>query len=665
MKKTNLALLSLFGLGLCYPFTLYAQKNKTFQLLSPNSTIQLTVEAGKKMQWSVKHGSESIIEPSPLSLKLAGGEVLGDAAKITSSKTTKINQQINALNYKKDIVPDQYNQLVLNCKGGFGIIFRAYNDGVAYRFFTTRKDSLTIENEEAGFHFREDYQVYIPYVNDAHNNDVFETSFENNYQHIALSKVKKDTLSFAPILIELPNNKKAVITEADLEEYPGMFLQTSQQGYALQGKFAPYPLEEKKAGHNNLQAYVMKRANYIAKTAGSRSFPWRTVIISATDTELLNNDMVYKLASPSRIKDPSWIKPGKVAWDWWNDWNVTNVNFQAGINTATYKYYIDFAARHKIENILLDEGWADSQDIMKIVPEINLQEIVDYGKSKNVGVWLWGGWLPLDQKMDLALSTYSKIGIKGFKIDFMDRDDQKMVNFFYRFAQKAAEHKIMLDYHGAYKPTGLQRTYPNVLNFEGVRGLENVKWSNTDFPLYDCTIPFIRMIAGPMDYTPGAMINANKGSFRAINSSPMSQGTRCHQLAMYVIFESPFEMLCDNPTNYMREEESTRFITSIPTTFDQTVALDGKVSEYCAIARKKKDTWYVGTMTNWTPRDILLDLSFLGAGNFEAEIFKDGVNADRNGIDYKREVIKVSSKDKLKIHMAGGGGWAARIYQAK
>ncbi|MDJ1496004.1 glycoside hydrolase family 97 protein [Cytophagaceae bacterium DM2B3-1] len=665
MKKTNLALLSLFGLGLCYPFTLYAQKNKTFQLLSPNSTIQLTVEAGKKMQWSVKHGSESIIELSPLSLKLAGGEVLGDAAKITSSKTTKINQQINALNYKKDIVPDQYNQLVLNCKGGFGIIFRAYNDGVAYRFFTTRKDSLTIENEEAGFHFREDYQAYIPYVNDPHNNDVFETSFENNYQHIALSKVKKDTLAFAPILVELPNNKKAVITEVDLEEYPGMFLQASRQGYALQGKFAPYPLEEKKAGHNNLQAYVMKRANYIAKTAGTRSFPWRTVIISATDAELLNNDMVYKLASPSRIKDPSWIKPGKVAWDWWNDWNITNVNFQAGINTATYKYYIDFAAKHKIENILLDEGWADSQDIMKIVPEINLQEIVDYGKSKNVGVWLWGGWLPLDQKMDLALSTYSKMGIKGFKIDFMDRDDQKMVNFFYRFAQKAAEYKIMLDYHGAYKPTGLQRTYPNVLNFEGVRGLENVKWSNTDFPLYDCTIPFIRMIAGPMDYTPGAMINANKGSFRAINSSPMSQGTRCHQLAMYVIFEAPFEMLCDNPTNYMREEESTRFITSIPTTFDQTVALDGKVSEYCAIARKKKDIWYVGTMTNWTPRDILLDLSFLGAGNFEAEIFKDGVNADRNGIDYKREVIKVSSKDKLKIHMAGGGGWTARIYPVK
>jgi len=299
---------------------------------------------------------------------------------------------------------------------------------------------------------------------------------------------------------------------------------------------------------------------------------------------------------------------------------------------------------------------------MKIVPDIDLQEIIDYGKTKNVSVWLWGGWLPLDKQADLALSKYSKMGIKGFKIDFMDRDDQKMVAFYYRFAKKAAEYHLMLDFHGAYKPTGLQRTFPNVLNFEGVRGMENAKWSNTDFPSYDCTIPFIRMLAGPMDYTPGAMKNANKSNFRNVYSAPMSQGTRCHQLAMYIIFEAPFEMLADNPTNYMREPESTRFIASIPTTVDETVALDGKVSEYVALARRKGNTWYAAAMVNWTERDLTIDFSFLGEGEYEAEIFQDGINADREAADYKRLIKKVSAKDKLHIHLANGGGWAARIY---
>jgi alpha-glucosidase len=424
-------------------------------------------------------------------------------------------------------------------------------------------------------------------------------------------------------------------------------------------------LEDKQGGHNSLQAFVTKRADYIAKTQGTRMFPWRVVIISASDKELLNNDMVYRLASPSRVEDTSWIKPGKVAWDWWNDWNISHIDFRAGINTETYKYYIDFAAANHIEYILLDEGWADSKDIMKIVPEINLQQIIDYGKQKEVGVWLWGGWLPLDQKIDEALSKYSRMGIKGFKIDFMDRDDQKMVQFCYRMAKKAAEYHLMIDYHGIYKPTGLQRTYPNILNFEAVHGMEQLKWSNPDMPKFDVTIPFIRMIAGPMDYTPGAMRNATKEGFRPINSQPMSQGTRCHQLAMYIMYEAPFEMLSDNPTIYMHEPEGLNFIASVPTTFDETVALDGKVGEYAAIARRKNDTWFIGAMGNWDAHDIIIDLSFLKDGNYEAEIFKDGINADRDATDYKREGIKVSAKDKINVHLSTGGGWVAKIYPAK
>jgi alpha-glucosidase len=646
-------------------FALNAQKSKSFTLSSPDGNIQLKIEAGDKLQWSVVQQSTTVIAPSSISLQLQGGETLGDNAKITSSKTEKINSKIAAMHYKKDTITDNYNQLTINYKGDYGTIFRAYNDGVAYRFFTRKKDSIIVQSEEANFNFAGDDSAFIPYANNPHNGDKYECSFENTYEHIKLSQFKRDTVAFAPVLVEMNDGKKAVITEADLEDYPGMFLTTGKNANSLSGDFAPYVLEDTQGGHNSLQAFVTKRADYIAKTQGTRSFPWRIVIISTSDKELLNNDMVYRLASPSRVEDTSWIKPGKVAWDWWNDWNISHVDFRAGINTATYKYYIDFAAANHIEYILLDEGWADSKDIMKIVPEINLQEIIDYGKQKEVGVWLWGGWLPLDQKIDEALPKYSKMGIKGFKIDFMDRDDQKMVQFFYRMAKKAAEYHLMIDYHGAYKPTGLQRTYPNILNIEAVHGMEQLKWSNPDMPKFDVTIPFIRMVAGPMDYTPGAMRNATKQIFRPINSAPMGQGTRCHQLAMYIVYEAPFEMLSDNPTIYMKEPESLNFIASVPTTFDETVALNGKVGEYAAIARRKNDTWFVGAMGDWNAHDITVDLSFLKNGNYEAEIFKDGINADRDATDYKREGIKVSAKDKLSVHLSTGGGWVAKIYPAQ
>jgi len=659
--KNNFILILIF-IGSCG--LLYAQKNQNFSLASPDGNILVSIETGTKLKWSVKYGQAQIISPSVISMKLQDGLVMGEMTKVASSTIENVDKKIDALNYKKAVIIDQYKQLSISFKGDYGVIFRAYNDGVAYRFYSKKKGEITILSEEANFNFEKDELAYIPYANTPVK-DKYQCSFENFYQHINLSKIDSAKVAFAPLLVDFSNGMKAAITEADLEDYPGMFLKAGNQNFSLAGDFAAYPVEEIQGGHNNLQSIVTKRTDYLAKTSGNRNFPWRVIILSKQDKDLLNNDMVYKLASASRVADVSWVKPGKVAWDWWNDWNISKVDFRAGINTATYKYYIDFASANKIENIMLDEGWANSLDIMQIIPEINLQEIVDYGKQKNVGVWLWGGWLPLDKKTDLAFSTYSKMGIKGFKIDFMNRDDQKMVNFYYRLAQKAAEYKLMLDFHGAYKPTGMQRTYPNVLNFEGVRGMENVKWSNPDFPLYDCTIPFIRMIAGPMDYTPGAMLNANKTNFRIVYSAPMSQGTRCHQLAMYVLYESPFAMLSDNPTNYMKEQESTTFIASIPTIFDETIALDGKVAEYAVIVRRNKDNWYVGVLNNWDARDIMVDFSFLHNGNFEAEVFKDGINADREGSDYKREIIQVNSTTKLNIHLSNGGGWVARIYPVK
>jgi alpha-glucosidase len=657
----------LFGLAVFTLLTTYAlQAQKKYQVTSPDGRIKVTVEPAAKLQWSASFNGRIMIANSTIALQLQNGEIMGEAPKVVSTKTQSVNAKFPALFYKKDFVTDHYNQLTLNCKGNYGVVFRAYDDGVAYRFFTTRKEDLVIKGEEANFNFDNDYKSFISYVRDLRGSEQYIQSFEALYTERKISRNTPDTLAFLPILVDAISSK-IVILDADVEDYPGMFVTANAKGGpGFKGVFAPYPLEEFQGGYNKLNTIVSKRADYIAKVKGTRSFPWRAVIMVQEDKELLNNDMVQKLASPSRVSDVSWIKPGKVAWDWWNDWNISGVDFRAGINTETYKYYIDFASENKIEYIVIDEGWSNDLDLMEVSPKMNLKEIIDYGKQKNVDVILWASWYAVDQKMDEAFSKYAAMGVKGFKIDFMDRDDQKMVSSLYEISKKGADYKLILDFHGMYKPTGFHRTYPNVLNFEGVKGMENVKWTpSDDVPRYDVSIPFIRMVAGPLDYTPGAMRNSIKANFRAVHSLPMSQGTRSHQLAMYVVFEAPLNMLADNPTAYKKEKESTDFIAKVPTTFNETVPLDGKVGEFVVLARRKGDTWFVGAMSNWNARDLTLDATFLGEGNYEAEIFKDGINADRDATDYKREIVKLTGRDKISIHLAPGGGWAARIVKLK
>lgn len=639
---------------------------QTIHVKSPDGKIDMSVEIGEKIAWSVKHENTEIIAPSTISLTLVGGVVLGNNAKVINTKNSKVSTTFPTPIYKKESVIDAYNQVTVNFKGDFGLILRAYNDGVAYRFFTAKSGQIIVESEEANFSFNGDHKAYVPYVRDLRENDMYTSAFECNYVEVRLSEFVQDSLAISPLLVDLGNGKKAAIIEADLEDYPGMFLtkrNRTQQGFT--GAFAQYPKEERLGGFNEMNYMVAKREPYIAKTTGTRNFPWRAIIISETDTDLLNNDMVQKLATPSEIEDASWIKPGKVAWDWWNDWNLSKVDFKAGINTKTYKYYIDFAAKNNVEYVVLDEGWSEETDMLKISPSMDVEELIAYGKQKNVGIILWASWYAITRDLDNTFSHYSKLGVKGFKIDFLDRDDQKMVQSVYEIAKKAASYQLLIDFHGMYKPTGIQRTYPNVVNFEGVKGLENVKWTpSDDMPYYATCIPFIRMLAGPMDYTPGAMRNVTKADFRPSNSMPVSQGTRCHQLGMYVVYEAPLQMMADSPSAYLKEQESTTFISSIPTVFDETIALDGKVGEYVVLARRKADKWYVGGLTNWSARELSIDLSFLGEGTFEAEIFKDGVNADKDPTDYKREIIEVVSADKLSIHTAGGGGFAIVIRPA-
>ena len=642
---------------------------KTYQLESPDKKLQTVVTIGDDIRFSMTHEGSEVLASSPISMTLQNGVVLGEKPRVSKVMRGVADKSIPSPLYKKTEVQDVYNEVTFAFRGNYGLVFRAYNDGLAYRFTTKMKDSIVVVDEEAYFNFPADYSAFAPYVNNtkATFEEQYMNSFEQPYVYEPITKLNSKRLMFLPLLVDLEGGKKLCITEADLEDYPGMFLNNSTTQPALKPVFAPYPKVKKQGGHNNLQMLVEEREHYIAKTKGTRSFPWRVFVVSAEDRQLADCDMVYRLASPCRVKDLSWIKPGKVAWEWWNDWNIDGVDFRAGINNDTYKYYIDFASEHGIEYVILDEGWAVNlkADLMQVIPEIDLQELVDYGKSKNVGIILWAGYYAFDRDMENVVKHYAEMGVKGFKVDFMDRDDQEMMNFLYRAAETCARYQMMVDFHGICKPTGLQRTYPNVINYEGVYGLENLKWAaqTHDMPKYDVTIPFIRMLAGPMDYTQGAMRNAIRSNYFPVNSEPMSQGTRCHQLATYVIFESPLNMLCDNPSNYRREAECTNFIADIPTVWDKTVALDGKVGEYVAIARQHGNDWYVGALTNWDARELTLDLSFLGEGNYTLELFKDGINADRAARDYKKEVISVPADRKVTIKMAPGGGWAAKIYK--
>ena len=657
MKKLLLSAL----LMLCV--SAFAQKQYTLQ--SPDKDITVTIEAGEQLTYAVTHGNTCVLTPSPIGMKLADGTMLGTKPVVKSAKTRSVNQVLPSPLYKKAQIPEVYEELTLTFKGNYKVIFRAYDAGIAYRFETDFRKPIVIENETADFNFDADYRALIPFVlRRAGQEGVlisqqFYSSFENTYTDTILSHMDPQKLAFLPLLVELKDGKKAVITEADLEDFPGLYLRNANGKFGLSAVHAGYPKVREQGGHNNLQWMVKEREDYVAKTAGKRAFPWRIVTISENDKELANNDLVYLLASPNRIGDVSWIKPGKVAWDWWNWWNLYGVDFEAGINNETYKYFIDFASEYGIEYVILDEGWAVNKkaDLFQVVPEIDLEELVRYGAERNVGLVLWAGHAAMDKDMERVCQHYSEMGIKGFKVDFMDGDDQMIVDFYYRMAETAARYHLFIDFHGAYKPTGLNRTYPNVLNHEGVYGMEQERWdSKSDFVTNEVTIPFIRMLAGPMDYTQGAMRNAGKYSFTAIYTEPMSQGTRCRQLAEYVIYESPFNMLCDSPSNYIREDECTRFIASVPTTWDETIVLDGKVGEYIVIARRKDFRWYVGAITNWEERDIVLDLSVLpNFGAKSGRIFRDGINANRAARDYVAEQIQVMG-NKVKFHLAEGGG---------
>ncbi len=661
-------------------------KGKHYTIKSPDGKIESTiVNKEGALTYNIVYNGKTIMPMSIIGLDYTQDKKA--YTKMTVKKITRrtIDETIASPFTRQATMRNLCNEMILHLKEGLSLVFRAYNEGIAYRYVWEGKPGI-VANEKLLCYFGDSAIATVPYVTN-YDSTVFgsepfilsnsvspqsekweafypqySSSFENQYTTKPITKLDPRRLSFLPILIHCDNDMRICVTESSLTDYPGMYLRHYANGI-MECKHAPLPSDVVQGGHNNLQLLVKGRESHIATMDKTRHFPWRIFMIGESDTEIAMNNMSYLLGESTPLDDISWIKPGKVAWDWWNNWNISGVDFKAGINNETYKYYIDFASKYGIEYVILDEGWAVNKkaDLFQVVPEIDLPMLVSYARERGVSIILWAGYHAFDRDMERVCKHYSAMGVKGFKIDFMDRDDQIVTDFYRRAAEMCAKYHLVVDFHGAFKPAGLNRTYPNVLNFEGVFGLEQMKWapSTVDQMRYDCQIPFIRQAAGPMDYTQGAMINGAKGCYHPSWSQPMSQGTRSHQLALYIVLESPLNMLCDSPTNYEREPEYTRFVASIPTVWDETRVLQGEVGEYIVTARRKGDTWYIGGITNWTERDINLDLTQLGLSDASIEIYSDGVNADRKGSDYRHQTLS-THKSTMAIHLAPGGGFVIK-----
>ncbi|PWT89267.1 MAG: alpha-glucosidase [Blastocatellia bacterium] len=633
--------------------TVVQAQQTQLNLQSPNGQIQVRIHATDRLTYDVVVNNNPVLVNSTLSIDIDHTQ-LGGNPKVKTSKQTTVDRTIESVVPQKSRqIHENYNELRVDFEGNYYVVFRAYNEGVAYRFETSLAASqVKIYSEEAGFKFAGEYQVYYP------KEESFFSHNEREFVFLPTKEISKESIASLPAVIDADGIKVA-IAEADVEDYPGLWLHGNSDN-SLSATFPPYPLKEELKGDRDYR--VTQAADYIAITKGTRTFPWRILGIAEHDADLITNHLVYLLAKPSQVKDTSWIKPGKVAWDWYNANNIYGVNFKSGINSETYKYYIDFASKYGIEYIILDEGWYKLGNLLQVVPEMNIEELVAYGKQKNVGIILWVVWKTLDDQFEPALNQFEKWGVKGIKVDFMQRDDQPVINYYHKVCSEAAKRHLLVDFHGAFRPATMTRTWPNLINTEGVRGLEQNKWSKFSNPEHNVTIPFTRMFLGPMDYTPGAMVNSGlEKNFAAVFERPMSMGTRCHQLAMYVVYESPLQMLADSPSRYLHEPEVMEFLGPVPTVWDETRVLSAKIGDYVVVARRHDNDWYIGAMTDWTPRDLDLDLSFLPAGNFKMLSYEDGMNADRIGSDYRKQSNTVSNTTRQKIHLAAGGGWAARI----
>jgi alpha-glucosidase len=652
MRLTRILLSGIILLIACSLLELNAQDYNYF---SPDGKLELIINTDDGVNWSLKYKEERVVLPSSLGMEFATGTIPYPEYRIKSFESKLVEASFSpVVPHKNSEIMDSYNQVKLEFKKDYSIEFRVYNDGVAYRFVTDFDQNMLVIDEIAQINFLPGSKVWYPLE------DQFMSHNERTYIEANIDTISEKHLASLPLLVQ-SGETNLLLSETALENYPGMWVRGAG-GASLKSVFPPYPLEEKLYRDRDMR--VVRTADFIAETRGDRTYPWRLLVISDTDAGLIESNLTWLLSDTCRLEDTDWIRPGKVAWDWWNANNIYGVDFKAGVNTETYKHYIDFASENGIEYIILDEGWYKLGDVLDVVPEMDIKEICDYGKSKDVGIILWVVWETLDKKLKPALTQYEVWGVKGIKVDFMQRDDQKMVEYYYRIAKAAADYKLMVDFHGSYKPAGLRRTYPNVMTREGLKGLEHNKWSKAISPDHNLTLPFIRMVAGPMDYTPGSMINLEERNFNPMYTRPASQGTRVHQMALYIAFESPLQMLADNPSNYRKEQACTDFISDIPVVWDEVKVIEARIGDYLVIARRSGAIWYIGGLTDWDARSFNLDLSFIGDGNYKMIIFEDGVNADNYAQDFVRSERTINPSELITIKMAKGGGWTAKIVKS-
>lgn len=635
---------------------------KDYTLSSPSGNLTAIIKVDSITTLSLKIKDQLVMDSCRIAMRLSDSTVLGEKAEIRKDTRGSRTENITAPFYKQSSFQASYNYLSLRYTGDYTLQIRAYNDGIAYRFVTSFPENIDVLEETVEFNFTESYETIIPWRLEGVSDDPYESSFENQYatQLIGEMGENKDRLAFLPILVRSEQWGNILLTESDVEDYPGMFVKLSDKGF--KAEFPPIPSEYRVSdkGVKRPTAY----SNVLAHTSGSRSFPWRIIAYAEKDIDLPTNNMVYQTAAASRIDVTDWITPGQSSWDWWNANLLYSVPFKAGLNTDTYKYHIDFASNHGMSYVILDEGWYKDLNPMSPSDEIDVKYLCGYAQESNVKLLLWITSTLLAQNAEEICSYYADLGIGGFKIDFFDAQDQKTVKQIYELAEVAAKYKLVLNLHGMYKPTGLSRTYPNILNYEGVYGLEQLKWSTVEqanMPYNDVMIPYIRMAVGPVDYTPGAMRNARKEEFLPVFSRPMSQGTRAHQIALYIVYDAPLVMLCDSPSAYIEDNATTKFINSIPTVFNSTTILNGQIGKSIVTLREKDNTYYIGGITNWDSRTVAIPLDFLSGGKWKATIYKDGVNADFTATDHIIEEIEVDASTILDMNMAPGGGFAIII----
>jgi len=643
-----------FSLIAVLTLTIFCVRANNLTVSSPDGKITVNVKLTDRVYYNLEVDGNEVMWYSPLSMNTNKG-IFGQNPELKNSKISSVDETIKTVWGNRSEVPNHYNELKLSFDDGYNILFRAYNDGVAYRFQSDLDGELIVYDEEVEYRFWEDH----PMIN--HVVDSYTSSYEKNYTRQNISDITTENLISLPSIID--NGKlKLAILESDLYEYPGFYLtkKGNHTRYYLDGSFPKYPTKWEPGGHSLFNLVVQERADFIAKTTGKRNFPWRVIAVAREDGDLVDSDLVYKLARPAKI-ETDWIRPGKVAWDWWNALNLKGVDFETGINNETYEYFIDFAAENNIEYVIMDEGWSDQFDVLLPTPLVDMEHLTNYAKEKGVKLILWAVWHTIDRQYKEAFELFNKWGIAGIKVDFIDRDDQLAIEFYERLVREAAKYELLVDYHGVSKPTGLHRTYPNLINYESVRGNEYNKFSTNQTPGHNVDIAFARMVAGPIDYTPGAMTNSVEGDFHQSFENPMSYGTRAHQLGMYVVYYAPLQMLSDAPTAYEKYPDILSFLSDVPTTWDETKVLGGKIGEYVVVARKKNDDWYIGGLTNWDERDVEIDLSEFASGEYDATFLLDGINANRIASDYQVETRKVDSSEKLNINMKKGGGFAIQL----